>query len=452
MLSPDVAAHMHSRLGSIHLYLETAGLTLCLLGILLTAVQHATTEKRSRRYFRFFFSLLIVDLLAYAAVDLLQPSAELREWIYRATLTHMLISPSLAYIVSFFLLDVVDPKRRRKRLRRNLFILLLTHMYLLFIMQTRRLYVLCDAQGVLHRGTLYPVYVLQSILPLLMDFTILLHERKRLIHWEKPAFWIYCALPLAGFVASIYIDPHIILYSITLAALVMFLLILVEQTERYRRKAIEAMQMRIAAAEKETENTEMRMSLMLSQIQPHFLYNSLSVIQNLCHGKAPEAETATARFSRYLRHNMSSMTNPSLIPFTEELSHAKNYLELERLRFGDYLQIRFDTPCVRFYLPPLTLQPIVENAVRHGVRMKPDGRGTVAVATMEFPDRYEVFVLDNGCGFDPSKPPNDGTLHVGIQNVRDRLRRMCGGKLELFSSVGVGTTAVIVLPKNKQGV
>lgn len=451
MLFQDAAALPISRLGPAHLYAEVAGLTLCLLGILLTVVQRATIEKRSKRYFRFFFSLLIVDLLAYAVADVLLPSAETREWIYSATVTHMLISPSLAYIVSFFLLDTVDPRRRRKKLRRNLFILLLIHVYLLFIMQARRLYVLCDAEGALHRGSMYPMYVLQSVLPLLMDFLILLHERKRLRHWEKPAFWFYCALPAAGFVASVYVDCHVILLSVTVAALLMFLLILVEQTERYRRKAVEAMRLRIAAAEKEKESTEMRMSLMLSQIQPHFLYNSLSVIQNLCHGKAPEAETATARFSRYLRHNMSSMTNSSLIPFTEELSHAKNYLELERLRFGEQLQIRFDTPVTRFYLPPLTLQPIVENAVRHGVRMRPDGRGTVAVATMEFPDRYEVFVLDNGSGFDTAKPPNDGRLHVGIQNVRDRLQRLCGGRLELFSSIGVGTTAVIVLPKDKQG-
>lgn len=451
MLFTDAAALPLRSVGSVHLFLETAGLTLCLLGIMMTAVQRKTIEKRSKRYFRFFFSLLIVDLLAYALADLVLPSQDTREWIYYATITHMLLSPTLAYVVSFFLLDTVDPRRKRRRLRRNLFILLLIHVYLLFIMQARRLYVLCDAEGALHRGSLYMLYVMQSVLPLLMDFTILLHEKKRLRHWETTAFWFYCALPAAGFVASMYVDPHIILYSVTVAALIMFLLILVEQTERYRRKAIEAMRMRLAAAEKEKESTEMRMSLMLSQIQPHFLYNSLSVIQNLCHGAAPEAEAATARFSRYLRHNMSSMTNSSLIPFTEELSHAKNYLELERLRFGEQLQIRFDTPVTRFYLPPLTLQPIVENAVRHGVRMRPDGRGTVAVATMEFPDRFEIFVLDNGRGFDTTKPPNDGQLHVGIQNVRDRLEKMCGGKLELFSRVGVGTTAVIVLPKDMQG-
>ena len=451
MLFTDAAALPLRSVGSVHLFLETAGLTLCLLGIMMTAVQRKTIEKRSKRYFRFFFSLLIVDLLAYALADLVLPSQDTREWIYYATITHMLLSPTLAYVVSFFLLDTVDPRRKRRRLRRNLFILLLIHVYLLFIMQARRLYVLCDAEGALHRGSLYMLYVMQSVLPLLMDFTILLHEKKRLRHWETTAFWFYCALPAAGFVASMYVDPHIILYSVTVAALIMFLLILVEQTERYRRKAIEAMRMRLAAAEKEKESTEMRMSLMLSQIQPHFLYNSLSVIQNLCHGAAPDAEAATARFSRYLRHNMSSMTNSSLIPFTEELSHAKNYLELERLRFGEQLQIRFDTPVTRFYLPPLTLQPIVENAVRHGVRMRPDGRGTVAVATMEFPDRFEIFVLDNGRGFDTTKPPNDGRLHVGIQNVRDRLEKMCGGKLELFSRVGVGTTAVIVLPKDMQG-
>ena len=100
-----------------------------------------------------------------------------------------------------------------------------------------------------------------------------------------------------------------------------------------------------------------------------------------------------------------------------------------------------------FELPPLTLQPIVENAVRHGVRGNPDGAGTVTIATREYPDRYEIIVTDNGAGFDTGSAPQDeGRAHIGIQNVRERLASLRGGTLTFESSIGTGTTAVITLP------
>lgn len=97
------------------------------------------------------------------------------------------------------------------------------------------------------------------------------------------------------------------------------------------------------------------------------------------------------------------------------------------------------------------LQPIVENAVRHGARGTERDVGTVAISTREFPDRYEITVTDDGPGFDPAnhKPKNDGRAHIGIQNVRERLRSVCGGELRIESKPGEGTRATLVLPKNR---
>jgi sensor histidine kinase YesM len=195
---------------------------------------------------------------------------------------------------------------------------------------------------------------------------------------------------------------------------------------------------------------EQRVQIMLTQIRPHFLYNSLTVIQDLCRTDPAQAEIATLQFAKYLRGNMDALQNNAPIPFTEELEHTKEYLALEKMRFEDKLTVRYDIQCETFSLPTLTLEPIVENAVRYGVRGNSSGRGEVAIATREYPDRYEITVNDNGPGFDPEAPlKEDGRSHIGVRNVRDRLDKMCGGTLTIQSAPGKGTCVTITIPKGE---
>lgn len=198
--------------------------------------------------------------------------------------------------------------------------------------------------------------------------------------------------------------------------------------------------------EQEAQLAESRISIMLSQIQPHFLYNSLGVIRELCHKEPKLAEEATIKFTEFLRRNMDALSMDRPIPFQEELAHTKNYLDLEQLRFGEQLSVQFAVETADFRLPTLTLQPLVENAVRHGVRQREEG-GTVWVSTREYPDRIEVEIRDDGPGFDPGRTPETGRSHVGIRNVRERLERMCGGALRVESAPGQGTVATMILPK-----
>ena len=197
---------------------------------------------------------------------------------------------------------------------------------------------------------------------------------------------------------------------------------------------------------------QQRIQIMLSQIQPHFLYNTLGAIEGLCDSDPKAAKEAAHKFSRYLQGNMTSITEAGEIPFERELEHTKNYLELEQTRYGSSLRICYDITCTDFKLPTLTLQPIVENAVRHGARGKKKGEGTVTIATREYPDHYEIDVMDDGPGFDLTAPvlADDGRAHIGIQNVRDRLRSVSGGELRIESERGRGTTATIILPKKTE--
>ena len=195
-----------------------------------------------------------------------------------------------------------------------------------------------------------------------------------------------------------------------------------------------------------------RIQIMLSQIQPHFLYNTLSAIQYLCSRDPKAAEETTGKFARYLQGNMNALSGEETIPFSLELEHTRLYLEIEQVRYEDAMRVIYDVTCTDFSLPPLTLQPIAENAVRHGARGSEKEVGTVRIATREYPDRYEITVTDDGPGFDPEHiaPPDDGRAHIGIQNVRTRLESVCGGVLRYTSEPDGGTTAALVIPKRKE--
>lgn len=195
---------------------------------------------------------------------------------------------------------------------------------------------------------------------------------------------------------------------------------------------------------------EAKVSLMVSQIQPHFLYNSLTSIAMMCTKDPKTAKKATINFADYLRGNMNSLKQKAPVPFTQELEHLKKYLMLEEMRFGELLHIEYDIQTTDFEIPMLTVQPLVENAVKHGVGMKEDG-GTVTIATRETADAYEVIVSDDGVGFDTSKPiEDDGRSHVGMENVKQRLKELCSADVIIESTVGVGTTATIRIPKKTE--
>lgn len=190
-------------------------------------------------------------------------------------------------------------------------------------------------------------------------------------------------------------------------------------------------------------------SIMLSQIQPHFLYNTLNTIHYLCGKDAVTAQNAVSSFSDYLRNNLDSIDCNELILFDKELQHIRTYLELEKIRFGEELEIVYDIQTTSFLLPILTVQPLVENAVKHGTSKKRGG-GSVTISTRECDTCFEIKVCDTGVGFDTQHYADDGKKHVGIANVRERLWMMCGGTLEIKSEVGKGTEATVLIPKKEE--
>lgn len=296
------------------------------------------------------------------------------------------------------------------------------------ISQFTDLYYTVDENNLYQRETYFWVSQVWGITAMLMFLLVFMRYRKHLPPREAVPLACYIILPACAMVAQLFLYG-IALLNIVTTICIMILYIGI-QNDQSRRIWVQ-----------EQLITESRIAVMLSQIQPHFLFNALSVVENLCVEDPPQAQEAVHEFASYLRHNLDSLSHNGLIPFEEELRHVRNYISLEQRRFGDDLEIRYDVGVSGFQVPPLSVQPIVENAVRYG-------GGAMALSTMEDKDEWRIIVADDGPGFDVRAERKDNKSHIGIRSVRARLEAMCGGRLEIDSRPGEGTVITIRIPKD----
>ena len=255
---------------------------------------------------------------------------------------------------------------------------------------------------------------------------------KKLNPREKIAFALYCVLPFIAIILQNVFKGYAIAYaSIIVAIEVLFVFIGVEKN------------FQISMQKEKIKDAQI--SIMLSQIQPHFIYNSLSAISTLITIDPEKAQEALDNFTEYLRRNLSSLTDVKLIPFEDELKHIETYISLEKLRFDDRINVIYDLKTTDFNVPVLSIQPIVENAIKHGILKKVEG-GTLKISTYEAEDSYVIVIEDNGVGFnndDVKKEEN----HYGIDNIKYRIKNMCNGSLDIKSVINKGTIATITLKK-----
>ena len=249
---------------------------------------------------------------------------------------------------------------------------------------------------------------------------------KKLNKREKMAFGLYCILPLIAIIVQDRFKGYAIAYaSIIVAVEVLFFFVNVERN--------------INIAKEGEMLKDAQIKLMTSQIQPHFIYNSLSSISTLIELDPKKAQEALDNFTEYLRRNLSSLTETNLIPFENELRHIKTYIALEKIRFNDRVNVVYDIETTDFRVPPLTIQPIVENAVKHGILEKLEG-GTVTVKTYETDSSYVIEVIDDGIGFDINDVNFDENKHIGLKNIMYRINHTYNGKIEIDSKKNIGTT------------
>ena len=213
-----------------------------------------------------------------------------------------------------------------------------------------------------------------------------------------------------------------------------------------KAKELELQRSRLEAEKNnvEAQLKESRVAIMLSQIQPHFIYNTLGTIERMCLKDPQKANELVRNFSLYLRGNFSELDSVAPIRFAEELKHVEYYVNIEKVRFPD-MNIEYKVEATEFVLPALSVQPLVENAIKHGL-MRLETGGTVVIRSYETATHFCVEVKDDGVGFDTNLPI-DEKKHVGLRNIRGRLKAMVDGDLILESRPGSGTKAVIMIPK-----
>lgn len=208
------------------------------------------------------------------------------------------------------------------------------------------------------------------------------------------------------------------------------------------RQAEQATRERLIAAEGLAHQA--RLQALRFQVQPHFLFNALNAISTLiAERQNDDAERMVARLADFLRTTLDS-GDTLVIPLADEVDMVRQYLDVERVRFGDRIRTSVDVPAAlaAVPVPPLILQPLVENALRHGVLPRVEG-GAVSVSARRDGDLLRLTVQDDGPGFPPSAEASAG---VGLANVRARLDALYGDAAHLRLSSAGGGRADVALP------
>lgn len=283
------------------------------------------------------------------------------------------------------------------------------------------------------RGPLYALFQAYPVIAVIANLLLITFSRK-FTAYEKLSLSTYCLAPLIALpIQALHYGSAATSVSLLISQVIIYNTIYKQHSQ--------------TLAKQEQELTMSRVNMMVSQIQPHFLYNTLTSIANICEKDPKTARQAIVDFSDYLRVNLDSLKCNQAVPFEKELEHCKTYLSFEKMRFEEDLNVEFDIQTSDFRIPILSVQPLLENAVKHGICNKPGG-GTVRLSTYRRDGRICVEISDDGIGFDPSAVlHNDSHQHIGLENVRYRIHQMCKGEMTVESTLGAGTKVTISLPE-----
>lgn len=425
---------MISLLSAVNIAFSFAGMAISLLGL----IQSFTSRKIegwNRRFFIYLFlimNLYIGSEMVYSISTAMGIQGNVRvsqTAMFFQSFFSSLLMQMMALLLRHFIWDN-SSDRHGKHIYVHT-VGLLWSIYVVILSMTLfndRIYYFTP-DNVYHRG---PYYVLLMVPPMIIMTLIFIELLKRKNYLTGKQF---CAMLTYILIAVICVPVQIMLQGImvivlgtSVAGIIMFILLMSEQVD-----------MSIKKSEKLAEQ---RVQLLTLQMSPHFICNTLLSIYYLCDDDKDKAQKTILDFTDYLRKNYTAMTKDTMVPFSDELEHARAYAAVEKVRYEDMLDVVFDIKDEDFMLPPLTLQPLVENSVKHGI----DPAGNVLnilVRAERSEEGYVVTVEDNGSDKGRSGP--EGT-HVAVKNITNRLKMMCNGSLELIKKDGGGAVVRIVIP------
>lgn len=435
--------------GYTHVAMELWGVIFCLISSLCICISGLPKTKSNRIFLTIHLNnalLLFAD--AFAWIFRGYPGTTGRYMVHISNFVVFIVNYMMLFLYTEYLVCYIGQDTKWKRVwRKSIWILVSVSIISVVISQFNHMYYYFDAQNTYHRNELFFLSQALGIAGSMINAVVLLKARKEIRKKEFGVFMTYLILPIIAMILQLFFYGIALLnIAITVSVLWMFVILQIERGKKLKEQGECLMEQAKQLVEQEHEMNDMQRKIMLSQIQPHFLYNSLNTIYYLCEKDTEVAQRAINDFSEYLRGNLDSLNTSKPVPFDTELQHLKNYLALEELRFADEMKIEYNIQERNFVLPALSVQPLVENAVKHGIGKAPQG-GTITITTRKTDTNYEVIVEDNGVGFNPAEEKHDGKTHIGIENVRQRLQTMCGATLEIESTPDEGTEAKIKIPK-----
>ena len=333
------------------------------------------------------------------------------------------------FMPTLFLLHCCGESVKNGFLFRTVTALLCIYTVILIIMQFTDAFYYVTPDNRFFRGPLWALWMIPLVLIMILNIAGVIRRRNKLSKKYFIALLIYLLPMTAAIFVHMFLSVELfIIFGMALFALVMFGLILSDNMEQYTHQ-----QQKIA---------DQRAGIMVLQMRPHFIYNTMMGIYYLCDQDPQKAKQVTLDFTTYLRKNFTAIASEDTVPFTAELEHTRAYLAVEQAQFEDDLIVNFDTPHTMFRVPPLTLQPIVENAVKHGMSTTKEPLH-ISVVTRKTDNAIEIIVEDNGAGYAPA---DDNEPHIALSNIRRRLDMMCKGKLEITPREGGGTSVKVTIP------
>ena len=403
------------------------GLVVAVLGLSLVIISPYISGFQ-KKYFTILFSFLFLyiasDLISQISLDFLGEKYSLLSKL--AIFGESFFSSVCMPFLTVYILYSANKTHTKNRIFYISWFIWNIYFATLIITQfTKGIYYITD-DNVYQRGQLYPVLLVPLILLSIYNYTVLIYKRKNISKKEFIAFIIYLTIPSVCMLIQMFsYGLLLVIIGTSIASIFMFLFILSDQIDQY-------------ILQKE-ENAKQRASIRVLEMRPHFVYNTLTSIYYLCEQNPEKAQELILNFNTFLRKNFTAIAKDNTIPFTEELEHTRAYLAVESVRFEDKLFVEYDTPHTNFRIPPLTLQPIVENAVKHGIDPELEPLH-IQIRTRETENGSEIEVSDNGPGFtgDENNEP-----HIALANIKERLELMCKGTLSIEANENGGTRVTI---------
>ena len=415
-----------------YFFVGGALLLLVLLG-LVASCAFPGLNKRTKRFFIPSFSILALSIVAYV-IDLFVYRDPNLAWVGRIVSFVETFLPSILMpLLTAYVLLCCDKNPSKSPLFYAVLSFCASLLVVLIIAQfTDAIYYFTQDNHFI-RGRFYWVLLVPMLALIAANLFEIIRSRKALGKRYFIAFLVFLLPLLLTMIAQAFTDVFLlIVIAVSISALSMFGIIVADQIGQYLSQ--------------QREIADQRASIAVLQMRPHFIYNTMTSIYYLCAQDAEKAQQVTLDFTTYLRKNFKAVGGKSPIPFAEELEHARAYLAVVQAQLEEKLLVEFDTPHTLFRLPPLTLQPLLENAVKYGVNLDSDEPLRVFIKTEKTKEGSLIIVSDNGPGISED---DNGEPHIALGNIRERLSAM-DGTLTISPNENGGTLIRVFIPDGRK--